>query len=331
MSLVKNMQDQVSAQVGPKEMLLYVLRSRPLVLLVLIVILSISMAMQTPNFLSSANLSAVLLNASQSGIMVVGMTILMVGGVFDLSIGSTLALCGVVTGYLIAKQSVPPTVAIIIGLLVGLAAGFINGWIVTRQKINALITTLATMSVYRGITQLISGTGVSPIDKTFAKVGQTMFLGFQTPFWFMIIIVIVFSFAVSKTRFFRQFYYVGGNERAAKLSGIRSENVMLIGFMIMGVLAAMSGILGAARLNSAVVSAGIGVELQIITAAVLGGANLKGGEGTVLGAFLGVLFIALIQNAMIILKLNVFWQNIVIGIVLLLAVSLDRWKQKTRA
>jgi ribose/xylose/arabinose/galactoside ABC-type transport system permease subunit len=132
---------------------------------------------------------------------------------------------------------------------------------------------------------------------------------------------------VSQTRFFRQYYYIGGNERAARLSGIKTSRMILIAFVVMGLLAGLAGVLNAARLNAAVVSAGIGVELQIITAAVLGGASLKGGEGTVLGGVLGVLFIALVQNVLVILNVDVFWQNIVIGLVLLFAVSLDRFKQ----
>jgi ribose transport system permease protein len=146
----------------------------------------------------------------------------------------------------------------------------------------------------------------------------------------MLIIVVLGSWAVGQTRFFRQYYYVGGNERAARLSGIKTTRLILYAFVLMGLLAAVAGILNSARLNAAVVSAGIGVELQVITAAVLGGASLKGGEGTVPGAFLGVLFIALVQNALIIINVDVFWQNIVIGLVLLGAVSLDRWKGVSR-
>jgi ABC-type xylose transport system permease subunit len=137
--------------------------------------------------------------------------------------------------------------------------------------------------------------------------------------------------AVARTRYFRQFYFIGGNTRAAKLSGIRVERLTTVGFIVMGTLAGLAGVLGASRLNSAVVSAGIGVELSVITATVLGGASLKGGEGTVIGGVLGVLFIALVQNAMIINGVGIYWQNIIIGLVLLLAVSLDRFKQAHRA
>ena len=186
------------------------------------------------------------------------------------------------------------------------------------------------MTIYRGLTYLTAGTGVTPISDNYAAYGETVVFGIQIPFWVMLAIVVIGGWAIARTRFFRQYYFIGGNARAAKLSGIRVERLTLIGFTIMGVLAGLAGALAAARLNSAVVSAGIGVELSVITATVLGGASLKGGEGTILGGVLGVLFIALVQNAMIINGIGIFWQPIIVGLVLLLAVSLDRYKQAHR-
>ena len=305
--------------------------SRPLTLLILIALLSAYMIIRFPqNFPTPYNISAVLLNAAQNGILVVGMMLLMIAGMFDLSIGSTLALAGVTSGVLIAQAGWAPAPAALAGVAIGAVAGLLNGLIVTRLGINALIATLATMTIYRGGTQLVASTGVAPISDAFALIGQSTFLGLQTPFWAMLVVVVLSAWAVAKTRFFRQYYFVGGNERAAKLSGIHVPRLVLLGFIFMGALAGLAGVLGAARLNAAVVSAGIGVELGVITAAVLGGASLKGGEGTILGGVLGVIFIALVQNALIINSVSVFWQNIIIGAVLLLAVSFDRLKQQTR-
>lgn len=304
--------------------------SRPATLLVLIAGLSLYMLIRFPNnFPTTSNLSSLLVNAAQQGILVVGMMLLMIAGMFDLSIGSILALAGVVTGVLIADMGVPIWLATALGVGVGALAGALNGLIVTRLGINALITTLATLTIYRGMTQLISGTGVAPIDSSFAKLGQTVFLGLQSPVWIMLVIVVLATIAVAKTRLFRQYYFIGGNPRAAKLSGIKVKSLSFAAFVIMGSLAGVAGVVGAARLNAAVVSAGIGVELSIITAAVLGGASLKGGEGTIIGGVLGVLFIALVQNALIISGVSVFWQSIIIGLVLLIAVSFDRLKTTT--
>ena len=224
----------------------------------------------------------------------------------------------------------PPPVAAVGGIAAGAALGAINGFIVTRIRINALIATLATMAIYRGVTQLVSGTGITPIGAAFKAYGQTVVLGLQMPFWVMLAVVVASGWAVARTRFFRQYYFIGGNARAAQLSGIRVQRLTMIAFVIMGALAGLAGVLGAARLNSAVVTAGIGVELSVITATVLGGASLRGGEGSVLGGLLGVLFIAIVQNALIINGVGVFWQNIIIGLVLLLAVSLDRFRQTHR-
>ncbi|MGZ8758699.1 MAG: ABC transporter permease [Aeromicrobium sp.] len=301
------------------------IRSRTTLLLTLILVLSAVMTYYYPiSFPTSSNLVAVLLNASVAGILVVGMMLLLVSGAFDLSIGGIFALSGMVAGVVIVEFDQSWAVGAMAGLGVGILAGVINGLIVTGLGVNALIATLATAGIFRGVTQLLSGTGFAPIDPTFARLGQTEILGLQSPFWVMLVVVVVGSWAVGQTRVFRRFYYVGGNERAAQLSGIRTKQVFLMGFALMGALAGLAGILNAARFNAANVNVGTGLELQVITAAVLGGASLKGGEGTVTGGILGVLFIALVQNALIIVRVGVFWQNIVIGLVLLFAVALDR-------
>lgn len=306
-------------------------RSRQLLLLVLIAGLSVYMTVLYPaSFPTGSNISAVMLDAAQAGILVVGMTMLMIGGAFDLSIGGILALTGVVAGVLAKEAGVPAPLALLIGIGLGSVCGLINGLIVTRLGINALIATLATVGIFRGITQLVSGTGVNAIGPDFAMWGQAVYLTLQSPFWVMLGVVVAGSFAIRRLRFFRQFYYIGGNERAAALSGINVNRVLLIGFVLMGTLAGLAGVVSASRLDAAVVSAGIGVELKVITATVLGGASLKGGVGTVSGGFLGVVFIALVQNALIIARVSVFWQGIVIGVVLLVAVSVDRLANRER-
>ncbi len=307
--------------------------SRELTLLILVAALAIGMSVVYPNnFPTAPNLRAVLLNLAPVGILVCGMMLLMIAGSFDLSCGSTLALSGVWAGVIAGWWGWPAEVAILAGIAVGALAGLINGLIVTRIGINALIATLGTLTIYRSLTYVTAGTGVTPISDAFAAYGRAAdpILRIQSPFWVMLAIVLVGSWLVSRTRFFRQFYFVGGNPRAAQLSGIRVDRLILIGFVIMGALAGIAGVFGAARLNSAVVNAGVGIELKVITGTVLGGASLKGGEGTIIGGILGVLFIALIENAMIINAIGVFWQGMVVGLVLLFAVSLDRFKSSGR-
>lgn len=307
--------------------------SRELTLFVLLVSLAVVMSIAYPNnFPTASNMRAVLLNLAPVGILVCGMMLLMIGGTFDLSVGSVLAFSGVWAGVVCGWWGWPAEAGILVGILVGALCGLANGLIVTRIGINALIATLATMAIFRSLTYVTAGTGVTPIGDAFAAYGRAAdpFFRIQSPFWAMLGLALVGGWLVARTRFFRQYYFVGGNPRAAQLSGIRVGRLILIGFVIMGALAGLAGVLGAARLNSAVVNAGVGLELKVITATVLGGASLKGGEGTIIGGVLGVLFIALIENAMIINSVGVFWQGLVVGAVLLLAVSLDRFKTAGR-
>jgi ribose transport system permease protein len=299
---------------------------RPLLLIMLIVALIVVMTILRPTtFLTTGNAAVVLLDTAQTGILACGMMVLMISGMFDLSIGGILAFSGIIAGLAVKQLGWPPLPAFLAGCVWGAMLGVINGTLVTRFKINALIATLATLSIYRGGLQLVSGAGVTNIGNGYTVFGQTQILGIYSPFWFMAVIVVFFAFLVGRTRYFRQAYYIGGNPRAAKLSGINVDRTVFVFFVIMGLLAGLAGALLASRLNTAVVLAGQGVELKVITAVVLGGASLAGGAGTILGAFLGVLLMALLQNAMIIAGINPFWQLIVVGIVLLISVGLDQF------
>lgn len=308
-----------------------IIYNRPLLLIALIVILSVFMSIRYPDaFPHQDNFAAILLDTAQGGILTVGMLILLVAGVFDLSIGSTLAFAGIVAGVMVKDMGLPPFVAFLGGLGTGLLVGVINGLIITRLHINALITTLAMQGILRGITQIVSASGVANLPDGFKPYGQTTFLGLQSPFWVMLLVVLLSWFAMSRTRFFRQFYYIGSNARAATLSGIKVDRLTLVGFALMGLLAGLAGTLLASRLSNAVVLAGTGVEMRSITAAILGGASLAGGVGTIPGAFLGVLFVSLIQNMLIIMRVPVFWQSIVVGIVLLIAIGIDQLGRSKR-
>jgi ribose/xylose/arabinose/galactoside ABC-type transport system permease subunit len=299
---------------------------RQLLLIVLIIVLIAGMTILEPTtFPRAANAAVVLLDTAQTGILACGMMLLMISGMFDLSIGGILAFSGIMAGLAVKELGFPPILAFLVGCGWGTLLGIVNGVLVTRFKINALIATLATLSIYRGGLQLVSGAGVTNIGNGFTVFGQTKILGIYSPFWFMAVIVILFAFLVGRTRYFRQAYYIGGNPRAAKLSGINVDRTVFSFFVIMGFLSGLAGALLASRLNTAVVLAGQGVELKVITAVVLGGASLSGGVGTIFGAFLGVLLMALLQNAMIVAGINPFWQLIVVGIVLLVSVGLDQF------
>jgi ribose transport system permease protein len=304
---------------------------RKLLVLLIVTLVAVMTILEPTTFPRPANAAVVLLDTAQTAILGCGMMLLMISGMFDLSIGGILAFSGIMAGLAVKQLGFPPLPAFLVGCVWGVLLGSVNGFLVTRFKINALIATLATVSIYRGGLQLVSGAGVTNIGNGFTVFGQTQILGIYSPFWFMAVIVLIFAFLVGRTRFFRQAYYIGGNARAAKLSGINVDRTVFIFFVIMGFLAGLAGALLASRLNTAVVLAGQGVELKVITAVVLGGASLSGGVGTILGAFLGVLFMALLQNAMIIAGINPFWQLIVVGLVLLISVGLDQFaRSRTR-
>lgn len=299
--------------------------TRELGLVILIVLLFIVASLAYPSvFPTYDNIAAILRNLALDGVMATGTLLLLVGGVFDLSIGAMFSMGGVVIGWMLKDMGMPLGLALIGALIMVALGGLLNGFLVAKVGVNALITTLGTMQIFRGIAILFGGPGIVLTNYSeFINLGQSNILGLQTGVWLMIIVVILFLYLLSKTRYFRQFYYIGGNEKAAELSGINVQRMKILGFVIMAILAGLSGIAFAARLGSAVSRAGDGKELQIITAVILGGASLQGGKGTVWGALAGVIFIALINNVMIIANVSTYWQSIVIGVILIMAVAAD--------
>lgn len=296
---------------------------RELTLIVLIALIVIVMANINPYFFSFSNFRAVAVGMAPTAVIVIGMAILLASGGFDLSVGSVMALSStVVAMLLLAGLSIP--LAVLCGLLLGAVAGVANGLLVTGLGINPLIATLGTMSIARGIALVLTeGFSVSSLPQGFAWIGKAELGGFPVIVLFTLALVVVFDLAVRHTRFFRQVYFIGANEKAALLSGIHVTRVRIIAYALTGVLAALAGVLLASRLMSGTPTAGNGIELQVLAAAVIGGASLRGGEGTILGAFLGVVFVALINNAMTMLAVSIYWQMIVIGTVLVAAVALD--------
>lgn len=307
-------------------------RQRELSVALVVLLLGALLAILSPNFLNPANLQAVILGLSFDAIVAVGMTILMVSGGFDLSVGSVLALAGAVAGYSMVFLKMPVPVAIISGLLSAAFVGLINGLLVSRVRVNPLIATLGMMSIARGAVYLLtSGLGIPLLPKSFNTLAQGKLFGIQYPVFVMLVCVIVGDLLLRRSRYFRQSYFVGGNERSARLSGIRVERVLTVNYIICATMAGLSGLLLAARFGTASVSAGIGTDLRVISAVVIGGASLAGGEGTVLGSFFGVALMALIANGLNLLGVNVYWQSIVIGGVLIIAVAADALSRRNRA
>jgi ribose transport system permease protein len=305
--------------------------SREIDLLLVIYLTVVVFAILYPvSFFSRDNLRVILNNLAVDGILAVGMMTLMIAGVFDLSVGSMLSLAGVVTGWLLVKQDWPVALAAAGGLAVAGLGGLLNGWLVARARVNALIATLGTLGIFQGLAILVTGPSIANLPAGFTALGQTELLGLQLPVWFLLVLAAATHYLLRHTRYFRQFYYVGSNAKAARLSGINVERVQRIGFALTGLAAGAAGLAFAARVGTAVSTAGVGTELRVITAVILGGASLSGGKGSIAGALTGVVFMALINNVLIIARVSSYWQGIVVGVILVLAVALDSYQNRRR-
>ncbi len=300
-----------------------ILAAREMTLIALIALLVLVMSFASPYFLTIANFRAMAVGLVPTGIIVVGMAMLLVSGGFDLSVGSVLAVSSTICALLMIAGA-PIVVAIAATLLLGGFVGLVNGLLVTGLSINPLVATLGTMSAARGAALVVTeGFSLTSLPASFGLIGNAPVLGLPLMVWLMVLIVAIGDLLLRHSTFFRQIYFIGSSERAARLSGIRVDVVRVVAYVITGALAALAGILLASRLMSGTPTAGNGLELQVLAAAVIGGASLRGGEGTVLGAFLGAVFVALINNAMTMLAVSIYWQMIITGAVLVAAVAID--------
>jgi ribose transport system permease protein len=305
------------------------LQDRIYSLALMIVLIGAGAAVVFPQtFPTFGNLSQILLNMSIDTIVAVGMMLLLISGVFDLSVGSVVAFSGGMAAMAMITLGWPVPIALVLGLLSAGLVGFINGYLIAYQGINPMIQTLAMMGIVRGGTLLLGGSGIQNLPYWFNAISQSKLLGVQMPVWYMILTVSVFAFLANRSVFFRRYYYIGGNERAADLSGIRVRRMKLWGFILTSLLAGLAGLLLTSRLGTALPTAGRGLELRVITAVILGGASLSGGQGKIAGALLGALFMGLVSNVMILARVSGYWQEIILGLILIAAVWSDLALQK---
>ena len=294
-------------------------------LLVTVLITSLIYPGTFPTF---QNFSQIFLNLSIDTIVAVGMMLLLITGAFDLSVGSIVAFTGCLTAYLMHFVGMPVPLALAVGMVGSLSIGLVNGYLIAFQNINPMIQTLAMMGIVRGGALLVSGSGIQNLPYWFNAIGQSKLLGIQMPIWYMLATVGVFTFLFNKTIFFRRYYYIGGNERAADLSGIEVKKMKMIAFIISALLAGFAGILLSSRLGAALPTMGRGLELRVITAVILGGATLTGGYGKIPGALLGALFMGLISNIMVIARISGYWQEIILGLILIVTLWADKYLQR---
>jgi ribose transport system permease protein len=288
-------------------------------------------AVLSPNFLSLSNLLNVVLQVSIIAILGFGMTYVLLLGDIDLSVGAVMALVGTVAAFAM-QQGVHPVVAVLVAMLAGVVLGWVNGALSALLTIPSFIVTVATMGVFRGLAYITSaGVPISIDDDRFAALGNGSFLGVAIPIWVLAVLLVINHFVLSRTVFGRKAYLAGGNREAALYSGINVRRLRIFIFMISGLMASIGGVLMTSRLYSAQPNAGMGYELDAIAAAVLGGTSLSGGYGTIMGTLIGALIIGVINNGMNLLSVPYFYQLIVKGVVILVAVCIDVQTKKRHA
>lgn len=297
-------------------------------LFVVLVVLIGFFAWRSPYFFDVDNFLNILTAIAVTGIIAMPGTMLMVSAQVDLSVGSAAAFCGVVLAVVAETEGL--TAGVLTAVLAGLALGVANGFLTTVVKVNALITTLGTLAVLRGLTQLTADGQTVLLGPRFGWLGTARPMGIPLPV-ILLAAVVTASFVVMRyTVFGRSLYAIGANAAAARLVGIRSRAVIFAAFVLSGLAACLAGLILTSQLSAASPIAASGLELSVITAIVLGGASLSGGRGTIGGTIVGLVIIGVLNNGLILLNVNTFWQDVARGSLLIVAVSFDQLRQRLR-
>lgn len=298
--------------------------------IIALIVLMVFVTILNPSFIKPSNLLNLLRQVSINALIAFGMSFVILTGGIDLSVGSVLALTSALFAGMLG-MGVPTFIAIPLALIIGLVLGGINGVLVTRFSMAPFIATLATMTIFRGLTLVY--TGGNPITDfsdafSYKFIGRGYVLGVPWPVILMVIFFAISYVILNKTPFGRKTYAIGGNERAAYISGIKTDRIKVKIYAISGLLAAMAGLILTSRLDSAQPTAGSAYEMDAIAAVVLGGISMSGGKGTIAGTLVGALILGTLNNGLNMLGVSSFYQQIVKGIVILIAVLIDRKRNK---
>ncbi len=299
-------------------------------ILIGLVLMCIALSVITDSFLTSKNIFNVMRQISVNVFLACGMTMVILIGGIDLSVGSIIAVSGCLCAGLITNNGIPSVIAIILSIAVGTMVGMLNGFIIANTKIPPFIVTLAMMNIGRGFARIYTkATTILVTDDLFMWIGSGKIFGnIPIQMVFMIVVIVVTALLLNKTKFGRNIYAVGDNKQAAIYSGINAKKVTLLVFTLSGLFAACAGILSAARTFSGQFSVGDGAEMDAISAVVLGGTSMTGGVGTIGGTIIGCLVIGVLNNGMNLLGIDSSWQYVVKGLVVLLAVYIDYIKKE---
>ncbi|MCM3762964.1 ABC transporter permease [Alkalihalobacillus oceani] len=288
----------------------------------------------SPNFLQMSNLQTILLQITITGIIAIGMTMVILLGGMDLSVGAVLALVATIVGLLV-NAGVNIWLAVLLGIVVGALCGAINGFIITMFNIPDIITTLATMYIFRGIAVFVSGgVWVTNFPKEFEFLGQGKILGISFPILVLFILACGFVLILGFTRFGRRIYAIGGNKNAARLSGMAMKRTKFLVYLYSGMLSAVAAAIYASNVGSIQAStAALNISFDVIAAVLIGGASIFGGTGTIVGSMFGILLLGIIQNGVIISQFSPYWVDAITGMLIIVAIiinSLKRWKDSLK-
>jgi L-arabinose transport system permease protein len=297
-------------------------------LIVIFVVMFITMSLTVEHFFSIENMLGLALSISQIGMVACTMMFCLASRDFDLSVGSTVAFAGVLCA-MVLNATGNTFIAIVAAVFAGAVIGFVNGAVIAYLRINALITTLATMEIVRGLGFIAShGQAVGVSSETFIALGGLSFFGVSLPIWVTLVCFIVFGVMLNQTVYGRNTLAIGGNPEASRLAGINVERTRVYIFLIQGAVTALAGVILASRITSGQPNAAEGFELNVISACVLGGVSLLGGRATISGVVIGVLIMGTVENVMNLLNIDAFYQYLVRGAILLAAVLLDQLKNR---
>ncbi|MGW8681093.1 ABC transporter permease/substrate-binding protein [Streptomyces sp. NPDC055817] len=296
-----------------------------------LVVLVIAMSLLSGDFLTTQNLLNVGVQAAVTAILAFGVTFVIVSAGIDLSVGSVAALSATVLAWAATSEGVPVWIAVILAVVTGVACGFVNGALISYGKLPPFIATLAMLSVGRGLSLVISQGSPIPFPQSVSRIGDTLGGWLPVPVLVMVVMGLITALILGRTFIGRSMFAIGGNEEAARLSGLRVKRQKVVIYALSGLFAAVAGIVLASRLTSAQPQAAQGYELDAIAAVVIGGASLSGGVGKASGTFIGALILAVLRNGLNLLSVSAFWQQVVIGVVIALAVLLDTVRRKAGA
>jgi ribose transport system permease protein len=296
-----------------------------------LIALFIALSIASPNFLTSTNLSSVVRQTAVINIMALGMTLVIISGGIDLSVGSILALAGLLGTRAMERHAGIPA-GLLIGILMGTLCGFANGTMITLLRINPFIVTLGTMGIYRGLALIVSnGLPVHDIPPSFSYLGEGNLLGVPFVLWILLVCALAMHVLLEHTRLGRYAFAIGSNPDAAFYAGVPVAFDTMAVYAIAGLLTGLAGMIEASRLMTGQPTGGQGYELQAIAAVVIGGGSLRGGEGSVLGTLIGAFIMGLLSNGSDLLGANPYWQQVIIGAVIILAVSFDELRKRRMA